>query len=76
MAPTVPSSKRTTSTNNGDADEEEVRPYVIGGVIGNGSFATVYKGYHEVRYLCLQPRLVAHGRTENPTACSHQDREA
>jgi len=50
MPPTAQSSKRTTSTNGGasnDVDDEEVRPYVIVGDIGKGSFATVYKGYHE-----------------------------
>lgn len=30
-------------------DEEEVRPYVLSAEIGKGSFATVYRGYHEVR---------------------------
>ncbi|KAG6915940.1 hypothetical protein DXG01_009206 [Tephrocybe rancida] len=29
------------------AEDDEVRPYVIVGDIGKGSFATVYKGYHE-----------------------------
>lgn len=50
MTPTAHSSKHTKSTNNGttnDVDDEEVRPYVIVGDIGKGSFATVYKGYHE-----------------------------
>jgi len=28
--------------------DEELRPYVIVNEIGKGSFATVYKGYHEV----------------------------
>jgi len=28
--------------------EEELRPYVMVNEIGKGSFATVYKGYHEV----------------------------
>lgn len=30
------------------AGAQELRPYVIVGDIGKGSFATVYKGYHEV----------------------------
>ena len=30
------------------AEDEEVRPYVIVSDLGKGSFATVYKGYHEV----------------------------
>ena len=29
-------------------EEDEARPYVIVSDIGKGSFATVYKGYHEV----------------------------
>ena len=33
---------------NKNADDDDVRPYVIVGDIGKGSFATVYKGYHEV----------------------------
>lgn len=30
------------------ADSEEVKPYILGPQIGKGSFATVFKGYHEV----------------------------
>lgn len=30
------------------AEDDEVRPYVIVSDLGKGSFATVYKGYHEV----------------------------
>jgi serine/threonine-protein kinase ULK/ATG1 len=30
------------------AGDHELRPYVIVGDIGKGSFATVYKAYHEV----------------------------
>ncbi|RDB17199.1 Serine/threonine-protein kinase ATG1 [Hypsizygus marmoreus] len=51
MPPTPPPSKRgassNTSTASKRAEDEEVRPYVIVGDIGKGSFATVYKGYHE-----------------------------
>ncbi|KAF8622403.1 hypothetical protein AX15_007055 [Amanita polypyramis BW_CC] len=40
-----------TQTNTGAGlsrpEDEEVKPYVIVTVIGKGSFATVYKGYHE-----------------------------
>ena len=56
MAPTAQSSKRTTSTNSNstnDVDDEELRPYVIVGDIGKGSFATVYKGYHEASRCCV-----------------------
>lgn len=38
----TPDKKRTT-------EDDEVRPYVIVTDIGKGSFATVYRGYHEVR---------------------------
>lgn len=49
--PTTPTVKPTTtraiSALRRD-DDEDVRPYVIVAEIGQGSFATVYKGYHEV----------------------------
>ncbi|KAJ6464045.1 kinase-like protein [Mycena sanguinolenta] len=45
-------SVRTTSSTSASAsrteEDEELRPYVIETDIGKGSFATVYKGYHEV----------------------------
>ncbi|KAJ3826660.1 other/ULK/ULK protein kinase [Lentinula raphanica] len=44
MNPAMPS--RTNSVQDGSNDDE-ARPYVIGPEIGSGSFATVYKGYHE-----------------------------
>ncbi|TFY50358.1 hypothetical protein EVG20_g11565 [Dentipellis fragilis] len=49
MAPSVaPSAKRTLSSTSGRrAEDEELRPYVIVGDLGKGSFAVVYKGYHE-----------------------------
>ena len=44
------------------AEDEEVRPYVIVSDLGKGSFATVYKGYHEVRLRRLFPvSLPFHG---------------
>lgn len=30
------------------ADEDELKPYVLAGELGKGSFAIVYKGYQEV----------------------------
>ena len=30
-------------------EDEDIRPYVLSGELGKGSFATVYKGYNEVR---------------------------
>lgn len=35
-------------------EDNEVKPYVISQEIGKGSFATVYKGYHEA---CARPLL-------------------
>ena len=29
-------------------DDEDIRPYVLSGELGKGSFATVFKGYNEV----------------------------
>jgi len=37
------------STSRKTIEDDEARPYVIVNDIGKGSFATVYKGYHEVR---------------------------
>ena len=52
-APSAPSStaKRTASimADRQRVEDLEVRPYVIVGDLGKGSFATVYRGYHEVR---------------------------
>ncbi|KAJ7672446.1 other/ULK/ULK protein kinase [Mycena polygramma] len=37
----------SSSTSGRTEEDEELRPYVIVSDIGKGSFATVYKGYHE-----------------------------
>jgi hypothetical protein len=37
------------STPRRTVEDDESRPYIIVSDIGKGSFATVYKGYHEVR---------------------------
>lgn len=50
MPPDKSIARRTT-------DDDEARPYVIVSDIGKGSFATVYKGYHEVRI--ARPLLLA-----------------
>ena len=56
--PTVPPSKRSktapaTATGflHHDIEEERLKPYVVTGHLGRGSFATVYKGLNEVRLL-------------------------
>lgn len=57
MAPApAPPVHRTSSTSNTSfggkrPEDEDLKPYVIVGDLGKGSFATVYKGYHQVR-LC------------------------
>ncbi|KAF9452103.1 Pkinase-domain-containing protein [Macrolepiota fuliginosa MF-IS2] len=45
----APPSRRTASSSSTrrTGSDEELRPYVIVSDIGKGSFATVYKGYHE-----------------------------
>ena len=66
VAPT--STRRTVSSQATDrasqkrAEDEELRPYVIVSDLGKGSFATVYRGYHEVRNTC-SPEM----------NCSHED---
>ncbi|KAG6829718.1 hypothetical protein H0H87_010424 [Tephrocybe sp. NHM501043] len=48
MTPTTHvQSRGQSSTTSKRVEDDEVRPYVIVGDIGKGSFATVYKGYHE-----------------------------
>lgn len=49
MSHAVQPFKRTTTANKNVDDDDDARPYVIVEDIGKGSFATVYKGYHEVR---------------------------
>ncbi|KAH9927969.1 kinase-like protein [Epithele typhae] len=48
-APSATSSKRTMSerSDRQRVEDLEVKPYVIVGDLGKGSFATVYRGYHE-----------------------------
>ncbi|KAF9262766.1 Pkinase-domain-containing protein [Marasmius fiardii PR-910] len=47
MASAITSKKSTTLGKLRSEDEHEVGQYVLGAEIGKGSFATVYKGYHE-----------------------------
>ncbi|KAJ7151338.1 other/ULK/ULK protein kinase [Mycena crocata] len=43
----IASSSSTLAAASRSEEDEELRPYVIETEIGKGSFATVYKGYHE-----------------------------
>jgi hypothetical protein len=45
--PLAVASKPSTMTTRNEGDD--AKPYVVLNEIGKGSFATVYKGYHEVR---------------------------
>ncbi|GLB39603.1 putative protein with domain of unknown function (DUF3543) [Lyophyllum shimeji] len=69
MAPASPQYKRNSSSSASAApkreEDEEVRPYVIVGDIGKGSFATVYKGYHEETRLQVAIKTV---KRDNLTA--------
>ncbi|KAK1227007.1 Serine/threonine-protein kinase, partial [Marasmius sp. AFHP31] len=47
MASPSTSRKPSTQGTSRRESEQEVGQYVIGTEIGKGSFATVYKGYHE-----------------------------
>jgi serine/threonine-protein kinase ULK/ATG1 len=64
----APSSRRaasstTDNTSEKQREDEELRPYISVANIGKGSFATVYKGYHEVslppfcKYSCLEATI-------------------
>ncbi|KAF8064901.1 other/ULK/ULK protein kinase [Lyophyllum atratum] len=69
MAPSSPQYKRGSSSSAAAtpkrAEDEEIRPYVIVGDIGKGSFATVYKGYHEETRLQVAIKTV---KRDNLTA--------
>ncbi|KJA23964.1 hypothetical protein HYPSUDRAFT_162958 [Hypholoma sublateritium FD-334 SS-4] len=45
MSHAVPAFKRSSTSKN--TEDDDARPYIIVSDIGKGSFATVYKGYHE-----------------------------
>lgn len=46
--PTAKRNPNSLPTRPGRLEDEEVKPYVIVSDLGKGSFATVYRGYHEV----------------------------
>ncbi|KAJ7700360.1 kinase-like domain-containing protein [Mycena rosella] len=50
----------TSATTRSTLEDEELRPYVIMSDIGKGSFATVYKGYHEDTHHSVAIKTVFH----------------
>lgn len=80
-APSI--AKRTASTPSERTDRQrvedlEVKPYVIVGDLGKGSFATVYRGYHEVRMRYLRALLevlsLAHLANTSPS-CNQDSKQ-
>ena len=49
MAGTPDSQIQRVHSSGKRPEDDELKPYVIVGDLGKGSFATVYKGYNEVR---------------------------
>ena len=49
MAGTPDSQIQRASSSSKRPEDDELKPYVIVGDLGKGSFATVYKGFNEVR---------------------------
>jgi hypothetical protein len=73
MAGTPDSQIQRVPSSNKRPEDDELKPFVIVGDLGKGSFATVYKGYNEVRrdlscYLTTQPFASA-----NATRGSNKD---
>ncbi|KAH9974492.1 kinase-like domain-containing protein [Lactifluus volemus] len=50
MAGTADTPAERTHSSSKRPEDEELKPYVIVGDLGKGSFATVYKGYNETRH--------------------------
>jgi hypothetical protein len=48
MVPAQAQASSSKTSSNRRPEDDDLKPYVIGQEIGKGSFATVYKGYHEV----------------------------
>ena len=49
---------KPSRNSRNEPEEDDAKPYIIVTDIGKGSFATVYKGYHEVCVLCIALDLV------------------
>ncbi|KAG5635946.1 hypothetical protein H0H81_009595 [Sphagnurus paluster] len=60
-----PTGRSSNGSGTKRAEDDEVRPYVIVADIGKGSFATVYKGYHEETRLQVAIKTV---KRDNLTA--------
>lgn len=77
MTPAIPTHSHRPPHKTHE-DEDEVRPYVIVGDIGKGSFATVYKGYHEVSCSAVSVHLISPINIPpgDKAACCHQDCKA
>lgn len=72
-APPKPHRTSTSTSSNAIAaakreEDDEVKPYVIVAEIGKGSFATVYKGYHEVSAPLAFSRYVRNPSSRIPTS--------
>jgi serine/threonine-protein kinase ULK/ATG1 len=50
MAAAPPPPPLRTPSSSRRTEDDELKPYVIVSDLGKGSFATVYKGYNEVRH--------------------------
>ena len=57
-------------------EDNEAKPYILAGELGKGSFATVYKGYHEARvFSALISRVVCTDCSIGFT-CSSRDKDS
>ena len=59
-------------------EDEEIKPYVLTGELGKGSFAVVYKGYHQVFIFRLLPVMgfLRSCFAGDPRAGGDQDRQS
>ncbi|KAF7329578.1 Other ulk ulk protein kinase [Mycena kentingensis (nom. inval.)] len=63
--PAPQSARSSSSASAGPSrseEDEELRPYIIGSHIGKGSFATVYKGYHEEDHSSVAIKTVSRSK--------------
>lgn len=76
-APAITKRPPALSARSGRVEDEEVKPYVIVSDLGKGSFATVYRGYHEVSLLEFigkqSCQLCLYHMKANPQGGRHQD---